>query len=79
MMIWILIFRLLLNLVGSILLGKVVIKTDNEISAISGTPLFDGNPKVANSLKKDRKIRKDWFIFPNFRFAIQLIYNISKN
>jgi len=72
-MFWILVFGLSLNLIGSILLSKTVIKSDNEISCFSAT-LWDGNPEVVRSLKKDRKIGKVGLSFLISGFAIQLIY-----
>ena len=72
-MIWILISGLLLNLIGSILLCRTVIKSDAEISCMGAT-MFDGNPLVVRSLKKDRKIGKVGLSFLILGFAIQLIY-----
>ena len=72
-MFWILVSGLLLNLIGSILLSRTVIKSDAEISYFSAT-LWDGNPLVVRSLKKDRKIGKIGLSFLISGFAIQLIY-----
>ena len=72
-MILVLVFGLLLNLIGSILLSKTVIKSDMEISCFSAT-MWDGNPLVVRSLKKDRKIGKVGLSFLISGFAIQLIY-----
>jgi len=43
-----------LNLAGSFIIAKTVIKSDSEISDIS-TTFWDSNPLMEKILKKDRK------------------------
>lgn len=43
-----------LNLAGSYILAKTMIKSDSEISAMSAT-FWDSNPVMAKILRKDRK------------------------
>ncbi|MCL4378362.1 MAG: hypothetical protein M1409_08305 [Actinobacteria bacterium] len=76
-MIWVSIVGLFFNLIGSILLGKTVIKSDKEIDKISGT-YWGSNADLAKSLKRDKIVGKLGICILIIGFVLQLAYVILR-